>query len=244
LFAVRRLVPIETLRESNGVVGDYLQTVGTIYAVLLAFVVYVVWQQFNSIQTYVEQEANETQDLFRTAKGFPEPARTELRRQLKRYVDGVIDEEWKDMVGRAVVGFDRVWALFDELSDSLQRCAPEGDKDRPLFVEMLVRLNDLSDARTSRLSAARFRVPMALKALLYTGAVVIVGSMYLFAVESLAVHALLTGALAGAVSHVLFVIADLDDAFRGDWKVSRAPFENVHAFMERCLLEETERQVP
>lgn len=49
LFAVRRWVSPETLRASNDVVGNYLQTVGTIYAVLLAFVVYVVWTQFNGV---------------------------------------------------------------------------------------------------------------------------------------------------------------------------------------------------
>src|SRR5262245_16020940 len=47
LVAVRSLVPADVLRETNDVAGNYLQTVGTIYAVLLAFVVFVVWQQFN-----------------------------------------------------------------------------------------------------------------------------------------------------------------------------------------------------
>jgi hypothetical protein len=57
--------------------------------------------------------------------------------------------------------------------------------------------------------------------------------MYLFAVSSFAVHAIMTGALAGAISHVLYVIADLDDAFAGDWQVPREPFERVRAHMER-----------
>jgi hypothetical protein len=47
LRAVRALVPPARLAPSNDVVGNYLQTLGGIYAVLLAFVVFVVWQQFN-----------------------------------------------------------------------------------------------------------------------------------------------------------------------------------------------------
>jgi hypothetical protein len=46
----------------------------------------------------------------------------------------------------------------------------------------------------------------------------------------------MTGALAGAVSHVLYVIADLDDAFAGDWQVPREPVERVRAHMERAAL--------
>ena len=42
--------------------GNYLQTVGTIYAVLLAFVVFVVWQQHNDTRSAVESEANELSD--------------------------------------------------------------------------------------------------------------------------------------------------------------------------------------
>ena len=47
LCLVRRYASPEVLAASNDVVGNYLQTLGTIYAVLLAFVVFVVWQQFN-----------------------------------------------------------------------------------------------------------------------------------------------------------------------------------------------------
>jgi hypothetical protein len=80
------------------------------------------------------------------------------------------------------------------------------------------------------------KIPLALWILLYIGAVVTVGSMYLFAVSSFGIHAIMTGALAGAVSHVLYVIADLDDAFAGDWQVPREPFERVRAHMERAVL--------
>lgn len=48
---MRRFVPGDALAASNEVAGNYLQTLGTIYAVLLAFTVVVVWQQFNDAQT-------------------------------------------------------------------------------------------------------------------------------------------------------------------------------------------------
>ena len=37
----------------------------------------------------------------------------------------------------------------------------------------------------------------------------------------------MTAALAGAISHVLYVIEDLDGCFDGHWQVPRTPFERV-----------------
>ena len=64
-----------TLRGSSDSLGTYLQTLGGIYAVLLAFVVVVVWGQFNDARSYVNREANALVDLHRTASGLPDDAR-------------------------------------------------------------------------------------------------------------------------------------------------------------------------
>ena len=55
LLAVRTVVPHAYFQPSNDVGGGYLQTVGTIYAVLLAFVVFVVWTQSNDARRLVER---------------------------------------------------------------------------------------------------------------------------------------------------------------------------------------------
>ncbi|MBI2322651.1 MAG: hypothetical protein HYU88_11345 [Chloroflexi bacterium] len=43
LLAVRRLVPVPTLRSHNDVAGFIFATLGVIYAVLLALVVVALW---------------------------------------------------------------------------------------------------------------------------------------------------------------------------------------------------------
>lgn len=71
LVGARSLFPIEALEASNDVVGNYYQTLGTIYAVLLAFVVFVVWSQFNDARGAVAEEAKDLEDLLRLAAGLP-----------------------------------------------------------------------------------------------------------------------------------------------------------------------------
>src|SRR6185312_9885527 len=86
LLVVRQAIPPDDLRGSSDAVGNYLQTVGGIYAVLLAFIVYVVWGQFNDARTYIEREATALVDLHRTASGLPKTTRIEIQQALRHYV--------------------------------------------------------------------------------------------------------------------------------------------------------------
>jgi RNAse (barnase) inhibitor barstar len=233
LILVRACVPSAVLFASNDVIGNYLQTLGGIYAVLLAFVVVIVWQQFNDARSQVEREANEIVDLFRTTQGLPDEQRKQLADCLARYVDAVLGDEWVAMRTGDEAVFDRVGDILDEASSVLHDHEPQGACQVALHSEALARFGDLSDARSMRLSASRARIPRALRWLLYMGAFVLVGSTWLFAVDNFTIHAIVTAALAGGVSHVIYVIEDLDDSFGGDWQVPRESFERVRAHMQR-----------
>ncbi|HET9929331.1 MAG TPA: hypothetical protein VFQ35_01530 [Polyangiaceae bacterium] len=235
LCLVRANVPNELLKSSSDAVGNYLQTLGTIYAVLLAFVVFVVWQQFNDARAHIEGEANELLDLARTVHGLPETLWRPFLSHVKRYVELVLAEEWPVMAGRGNATFARGSQLLDEMWELLVEYEPCSECHKSLYDEALARFNDLSDRRMSRLVSSRLRIPLALRLLLYTGAVITAASMWLFYVESFAVHAVMTSALAGCISHVLYVISDLDDCFSGNWQVPSSQFERVGAQVEARL---------
>jgi hypothetical protein len=230
LCAVRAWVHVPS---SNDTVGNYLQTVGTIYAVLLAFVTSTVWGQFNATREVIDHEANEVIDLHRTADGFPDEQRIPLQRSLARYVDRVIAEEWPAMACADDHTTEQVGEELDALWAGLHVYEPRSECSKSLYAEALSRFNDLSDARTHRLTAARTRIPFPMKVLIYVGAAIVILSMYLFVVPSFAVHALMTGAVAGAVSHILYLVWDLDNPFAGAWRLSPEPFERIRRYMDR-----------
>jgi hypothetical protein len=228
VWLVRQLVPVADLMASNDVVGNYLQTLGGIYAVLLAFVVFVVWTQFNDARNYVEREANDLQDLYRVVTAMEAEA---LIEPLRRYCAAVIDEEWSAMGSGDEATMNRVGKILEEEWGVLHRFEARGECQRSLHDDALGRFHELCDARTERLSAARTHIPLALHLLLDLGALVLVGSFLLLGVERFAIHAMVTGAMAGAVAHILYVVHDLDDCFSGAWQVSPAPFARVRRFM-------------
>ena len=228
LAAVREVAPFGTLRSSNDVLGSYLQTLGSIYAVLLAFVAYTVWQQFNESRTQVEREASEIRELFRITRALAEPKRARLQMHLHQYVCGVLDLEWVVMAERnGTHDVASVAAVLDAIWDELIGLEPNSECEKIVVAEGMSCFNQLCNARTARLSTSQLRMPRPLRLLLYIGAVILVCSTWLFAVDSFALHAFVTGASTAAVSHVLYVIEDLDDCFAGDWQVPRAAFLRV-----------------
>ena len=231
LWLTRRLVPSAVLRGSADAVGNYLQTLGTIYAVLLAFVVFMVWQQFNDARSHVEREAHELLDLTRTVRGLPEALARPFLSAACAYVEVVLRDEWPVMAACSQAPLEQGSRLLDGMWEILVAHEPVSECHKSLYEEALARFNDLSDTRMSRLASSRLRIPVALRLLLYFGAVTIVGSMWLFSVESFAVHAIMTSALAGSISHILYVISDLDDCFSGNWQVPRSEFERVGAYL-------------
>lgn len=235
LVVCRQLLDQQTLLASNDEVGNYIQALGAIYAVLAAFVVYVVWGQFNDARVQCDREANELMDLSRIFEGLPASFSGALQRQLATYVTSVLEVEWPAMAHSDDGALEAASELLDPLWTALHSLPVETECHRALHVEALTRFNDLADARTSRLSSARARIPLALSMLMYFGGISLVASMGLVAIETFWIHAVTTASLAAAVSHILYIVADLDDAFAGDWQVSRASFERAQRFIsKRC----------
>ena len=94
---VRRLVPHLDLARHNDVAGPLLGAVGVIYAVLLAFVVVIAWQAFNTAEATAQQEVSAASDLYRLTKTYKGPEATELRAELQHYAELMKADEWPAM---------------------------------------------------------------------------------------------------------------------------------------------------
>ena len=223
LLLVRCLVPASWLHANNEVAGNYLQTLGTIYAVLLAFVVFVVWQQHNEARSAVESEANELSDFCRTVRALPGTRRAQ--ECARAYGRMVVDDEWAAMARGE--WSRKAEQMLEEMWQALQGVEPRNGREEALYNEALARFNDLSDARSRRLHCSGLRLPPSLWVLLLTNGGLVVGSMWIFGLESFWAHALMTVALAGSIAFILFLVADLDNPFWGSWRIRPEPFERA-----------------
>ena len=200
---------------------------------LLAFVVYVVWNQFDAARAHVDREAAALVDLHRTASGLPKTTRDQIQKGVRGYVDAVLSHEWRAMECRDEKTIAKVGELLDHVWAAIHSCEVATECQVTVYGEVLSRFNDLTDVRTSRLTSSRQRIPIVMKVLLYLGALTVIGFTYMMVFDPLWIHAAVVAALSGAVAHILFLIVDLDDPFADRWDATKAPFERAKQAFER-----------
>src|SRR5260221_12580827 len=60
----------EYLKENHEVAAIIFSTFGLLYAVLVAFVVFVTWNGYDDATKNLQMEANESIDIFYSARGY------------------------------------------------------------------------------------------------------------------------------------------------------------------------------
>ena len=73
---------VDRLKLNNEVAGFKFAVVGVFYAVMLAFVVIAVWEDFRKTEEAVRDEAKAAVDLHRITFAFPIEAGAEVRSHL------------------------------------------------------------------------------------------------------------------------------------------------------------------
>src|SRR5215471_16599452 len=84
-------------REGLGVV---ILLVGNIYAVMFAFVIFVIWSQFTEVENFVMRECNSLNELLRFSEHLDPDAAHTVRRAIEDYVHHVAKSEWRALAER------------------------------------------------------------------------------------------------------------------------------------------------
>ncbi len=153
IFLVRRLVSLHFLEEHTPVASAFIQIVGTLYAVLIAFSVVTTWDHYQKARDVADREANCLNDIFRFSQGLTVAERDPLQLALIAYGKTVVEDEWDRMASgqesqRSMDAYQRIWDLESQMS-------PTTDRDRALYAKSLDRLQDMSDARRQRMIYSR-----------------------------------------------------------------------------------------
>ncbi|GAA4894586.1 DUF4239 domain-containing protein [Actinomycetospora straminea] len=223
---VRRRWPHLAEGEHNDVAGYLIAIVGVIYAVLLAFVVVVTWQQFSRASEVVGQEASALRGLYRESAAFPPEVRAGIQTDVRDYAAAVVTEEWPAM-GRGEPGDPAVAEVLDRMAARLATLPADTPIQQQYVAVEADRFAEVVSFRSQRLDFVGQGLPVVLWIALVLGAVVTIGFGMIFGLRSTALHLLMTGSLAATIGVLLFVAVAIDQPFRGDVAVAPAPVQRV-----------------
>ena len=221
---LRRVTTAPKDDKQNEVVGFIFATVGVLYAVLLAFTVIIVWEQYNGAESAVAQEGTALITVARTVSSFPEPERGQVYDQLRAYAQFVIHEEWRTIDERtleqeestgAEASINRIWSIY--------RSLPPSQVD-PRTTESL---DNLSTQRAVRLESNVAALPDVLWFGLVLGAVVTISFGLILHMENVQLHATMTALLTGLIATSIWMILMINHPFAGDISVTTAAFQHA-----------------
>ena len=229
-FAVSSLMRLffggQQVALDNGLITSVYGTLGTTYAVLIAFVVSGVWQNFSDADNAVKGEANALTDLIFLVDSFSGEKTGHIRESARVYVESVV-ERW-DLL--ACVGRDNTPAEEINLDTSsalvtaILAIRPADARDVELYGQALDMMGVWLDARRSRLRSAKGNTAGALWGLLIAGAFVLFAFHGMFVTHAWTVWAVLLLGFSFVVGLAFYLIYSLDSPFVGKISAGPAPF--------------------
>jgi hypothetical protein len=217
LKLVRRRFSEDVLRENHEVGGIIFNSFGLIYAVLVAFVVFVTWSEYDTSERNIELEASELADLYNLAKAYPWSTQSKIKEAISEYTNSVIYDEWPLMATgkvseKTLTAYHRIWDTFTLMDLS-------NVTNMPIYQESLAHINHLGEKRRSRIFDSRDDIPGIIWGVLLFGSIMIIIFTYFFRTKQLAAQFLMTTALAIFNTLILYMIYCLDHPFTGWLKI-------------------------
>jgi hypothetical protein len=228
---VRRRFDRKQLVDQHDVAGFLFAVVGVIYAVLLAFVVVIQWEQYSSDKTDADAEADAVGNLYRDGVALGQSGRA-LRMAVSNYAHDVAYVEWPYMARhqqenrQTDIEANLLWKAVVAL-----RPPNPPEVTKAIVARAVEDVSAVSERRRTRVRDSADLLPGPIWLVLLVGAVLTVGFCYFFSLESFRAQATMLSILATLIALSLFVILTLDLPFSGGVAATpRALIDEIQQF--------------
>ena len=218
---------VELISKLDLIVAIYA-VLGTIYAVLVAFSISGVWQNYCASETSVITEVAALTDLVHMVKASSTSKAQYIRDIVINYLNEVIEVEWSVLAkGRNDLILSPTSNTFlhsMHIVREIQTIETVNARDNVVFSHVLTLLTKWLDARRTRLMISKGDIAKSLWPLLITGAFILFSFHGLFSVESRLLWSTLLLLFSGIIGLSFYLIFTLDCPFAGYPMVDSAPF--------------------
>jgi hypothetical protein len=207
----------------NDTVVPIYATAGVIYAVLLAFTVIAVWEQYTAAKDNVSDEATALTTMYRQTEAMPHSERPQLRTLIRDYTEAVAGPEWKLQLngGTSLVARKELVDLYATLA-----AHPPTAATAPINATFVSQLSEVASSRNKRTLASQEALPWILWVGLITGGLVVVAMSWFLFMASVPLHALLSAMVGGLIGVLLFSTLALDRPFHGGLGIKPEAFQH------------------
>ena len=210
---VRRRAPVGGWFTDSSRSAGTLSVIGTMFAVMLAFVIFLALQSYQRAREGASVEAIAVSELHSVAAVFKPPLRGHLQGGLVCYTRAVINDEWPAM--REGRSSDLVESWINELHRDFANTDPQGAREETAYGQWFDEQAQRRDGRRESIAEATPFVPIPLWLVLSLGASLTIAYMVAQADrrEGFLIQALPIGFVTALMTAGLLVIFFLDHPY-------------------------------
>lgn len=212
-------------REINDAVNYFGTAIAALYSVTLGLIAVASWSNFSNVDELVSKEAATIGVLYRDVSGYPEPLRSDLRKDLRAYTVFVIEKVWPAQE-RGIL-LDEPTMMLTNIHQKFLDYEPPTMGRQAMHAEAMSKFNALADLRRQRLDRVDDGLPTVLWVVVCFGGFLTIMISYFFWIEDVRFHFLLLSILASFIGLMIFLIAALDRPFRGTVSVKADSYQMV-----------------
>ena len=213
-----------TAGDAEGI-NTLILLIGSIYAVIFAFVIYVIWGQFTDVENYMMRECKSLNELLRFSDFLNPDAGRDIRRAVGDYVHRVMKSEWPALAERRRdKGSEQA---FSQVLDTTLLVRPGSPEESVVYQRLVDIVREAGEHRDERLTKSLTQIPATLIHLVHTMAMALLVLVFFYPF-----HYWIAGmACFLMVAMILFlanlVMSDTDNPFEGVYNVSPKPFSDL-----------------
>ncbi len=216
-----------TGHETEGL-NTLILLVGSIYAVILAFAIFVIWGQFTDVENAVMRETNTLADLLRFSEYVPSELTREIQKAAEGYTQRVVKYEWQALgQGRRD---PRAEELFSDLVTTVvarDRMFPQASWEYAFHVRLIDIARTAGEQRGERVAESMTRIPPTLFGFVNIIAAALLLLVLVYPFHHTGVGASCIALVATILFLANFVMRDLDNPLDGAWNISARPFSEL-----------------
>jgi hypothetical protein len=228
----RRLLHRHVAAFHNEVVISLFATASVVYAVLLGFLVVVVWEGYDDAHRNVAEEAASLVPLYRLTYGMQGPHGAQSRSLIREYADAVVKDEWPTM-GTADAGSMRARHDIGEIDRQFSRLSPaQKAADSEVDAEFLRTESQIVADRNRRLLEASDTIPWVMWLGAVGGGMIVMVMSFFIYMEQAWPHVVMASLAASLIGLLLFIMLVLSRPFSGPLALGPGHFRAALAVMD------------
>ena len=211
--------------EHNSIVSIFLASSGVFYGITLGLIAVGTFENFNSVDSTVNNECSSLAALYRDVQILEESDKEKMLQTLKNYTKQEVDTAWQ-LQSQGIMT-NRGNQIINAFQKELSKYEPKSEKDKILFAEVFNQYNTLIQDRRLRINAASSTLPSAIWMILFLGAFVNIALTWCLVINNKKLDIIMNSLSGLLLGSLIFLIASMDNPFRGNFSISSQPFQSL-----------------